>query len=152
MTIYKRQEKMKKYIQLLVHFLLMLLSQSQNPKCRANNGVGEEDWAILYKAPGQTRGKIIVSNSAGAWATGNADLTQQGGQSFGGTLEHVIGDHAQIKFLAYNNVPPRMPNVKTKSNSKGVIIVQTTPGTDAASWIVHTVPGFPAAKTGYSWP
>ncbi|KRZ81609.1 Deoxyribonuclease-2-alpha, partial [Trichinella sp. T8] len=143
---------MQKYVQLLVHFLLMLLSQSQNPKCRANNGVGEEDWAILYKAPGQTRGKIIVSNSAGAWATGNADLTQQGGQSFGGTLEHVIGDHAQIKFLAYNNVPPRMPNVKTKSNSKGVIIVQTTPGTDAASWIVHTVPGFPAAKTGYSWP
>ncbi|KRY44767.1 Deoxyribonuclease-2-alpha, partial [Trichinella britovi] len=24
--------------------------------------------------------------------------------------------------------------------------------TDSAAWIVHTVPGFPAAKTGYSWP
>ncbi|KRY44528.1 Plancitoxin-1, partial [Trichinella britovi] len=23
---------------------------------------------------------------------------------------------------------------------------------DSAAWIVHTVPGFPAAKTGYSWP
>ncbi|KRY26244.1 Deoxyribonuclease-2-alpha, partial [Trichinella spiralis] len=130
----------------------MLLSQSQNPKCRANNGVAEVDWAILYKAPGEIRGKIIVSNSAGAWVNGNGDLTRREQQSFGGTLEHVVGNNDNIKFLAYNNVPPGMPNVKTKSNSKGVIIVQTTPGTDAASWIVHTVPGFPAAKTGYSWP
>ncbi|KRZ41540.1 Plancitoxin-1 [Trichinella pseudospiralis] len=108
--------------------------------------------AILYKAPGQTRGKIIVSNSAGAWVDGAVALTTRAGQSFGVTLEHVIGDNAAIKFLAYNNVPPGMPKVKTKSNSKGLIILQTTPGTDAASWIVHTVPGFPAAKTGYSWP
>ncbi|KRZ86967.1 Deoxyribonuclease-2-alpha [Trichinella sp. T8] len=143
---------MQKYVQLLVHFLLMLLSQSQNPKCRANNGVDEVDWAILYKAPRQIRGKIIVSNSADAWVDGNADLTQQGGQSFGVTLQHVVGNHDDIKFLAYNNVPPLMPNVKTKSNSKGVIIVRTTQNIDAASWIVHTVPGFPAAKTGYSWP
>ncbi|KRX62828.1 Deoxyribonuclease-2-alpha [Trichinella sp. T9] len=152
MTIYKRQEKMQKYVQLLVHFLLMLLSQSQNPKCRANNGVGEEDWAILYKAPGQTSGKIIVSNNAAAWVDGAMALTQQGGQSFGVTLEHVVGNNNNIKFLAYNNVPPGMPNVKTKSNSKGVIILQTPVNADAASWIVHTVPGFPAAKTGYSWP
>ncbi|XP_003381637.1 deoxyribonuclease II family protein [Trichinella spiralis] len=108
--------------------------------------------AILYKAPGQTRGKIIVSDSAGAWVDGNAELTQQGGQSFGVTLEHVVTNNNNIKFLAYNNVPPLMPNVKTKSNSKGVIILQTPVNTDAASWIVHTVPGFPAAKTGYSWP
>ncbi|XP_003381780.1 deoxyribonuclease II family protein [Trichinella spiralis] len=32
----------------------------------------------------------------------------------------------------------------------GVIVLSTT--TDSAAWIVHTVPGFPAAKTGYSWP
>ncbi|KRX69714.1 Polyubiquitin, partial [Trichinella sp. T6] len=108
--------------------------------------------AILYKAPGQASGKIIVSTNAGAWANGAAVLTQQNGQSFGVTLEHVVGNHNEIKFLAYNNVPPGMPNVKTKSNSKGVIIVRTTANTDAASWIVHTVPGFPAAKTGYSWP
>ncbi|XP_003381621.1 deoxyribonuclease II family protein [Trichinella spiralis] len=135
-----------------VYFILITFAQSQNPKCRANNGGANVDWAILYKAPGQIRGKIIVSDSAGAWVDGNADLTQRDQQSFGGTLEHVVGNNDNIKFLAYNNVPPLMPNVKTKSNSKGVIIVQTTPGTDAASWIVHTVPGFPAAKTGYSWP
>ncbi|KRY26860.1 Deoxyribonuclease-2-alpha, partial [Trichinella spiralis] len=151
------QEKMQNHLQLLVHFILILFSQSQNPKCRANDGNAEVDWsgafrAILYKAPGQIRGKIIVSNSAGAWVNGNADLTQQNGQSFGVTLEHVVGNNNDIKFLAYNNVPPGMPNVKTKSNSKGVIIVRTTLNTDAASWIVHTVPGFPAAKTGYSWP
>ncbi|KRZ07578.1 Deoxyribonuclease-2-alpha, partial [Trichinella pseudospiralis] len=159
------QEKMQRYVQLLVHFILILLSQSQNPKCRANNGAGDVDWsiiklpshegsfrAILYKAPGQTRGKIIVSNSANAWVNGAEVLTTRAGQSFGVTLEHVVENHNDIKFLAYNNVPPGMPNVKTKSNSKGVIIVQTTANTDAASWIVHTVPGFPAAKTGYSWP
>ncbi|KRY08818.1 Ubiquitin [Trichinella patagoniensis] len=108
--------------------------------------------AILYKAPGENRGKIIVSTNAGAWANGAAVLTQQGGQSFGVTLEHVVANNDNIKFLAYNNVPPLMPNVKTKSNSKGVIILQTPVNADAASWIVHTVPGFPAAKTGYSWP
>ncbi|KRX13716.1 Polyubiquitin-C [Trichinella nelsoni] len=111
-----------------------------------------EVMAILYKAPGQASGKIIVSTNAGAWANGAAVLTQQAGQSFGVTLEHVVGNHNDIKFLAYNNLPPGMPNVNTKSNSKGVIIVRTTLNTDAASWIVHTVPGFPAAKTGYSWP
>ncbi|KRZ48958.1 Deoxyribonuclease-2-alpha [Trichinella nativa] len=146
---------MQNHLQLLVHFILILFSQSQNPnpKCRANDGNAEGVFrAILYKAPGQTRGKILVSRNAGAWVDGNGDLTRREQQSFGVTLEHVVGNHDQIKFLAYNNVPPRMTNVKTRSNSKGVIIVQTTPGTDAASWIVHTVPGFPAAKTGYSWP
>ncbi|KRY27191.1 Deoxyribonuclease-2-alpha [Trichinella spiralis] len=93
-----------------------------------------------------------AAHSAGAWVDGNADLTQRDQQSFGVTLEHVVGNDNNIKFLAYNNVPPGMPNVKAKSNSKGVIILQTTLNTDAASWIVHTVPGFPAAKTGYSWP
>ncbi|KRY26966.1 hypothetical protein T01_12847 [Trichinella spiralis] len=78
--------------------------------------------AILYKAPGQTSGKIIVSNSAGAWVDGAVVLTTRAGQSFGVTLEHVVGNHDEIKFLAYNNVPPGMPNVKTKSNSKGVEI------------------------------
>ncbi|KRX36429.1 Deoxyribonuclease-2-alpha [Trichinella murrelli] len=147
------QEKMQNHLQLLVHFILILFSQSQNPKCQANNGGAEGAFrAILYKAPGQTRGKIIVSNNAGAWEDGAQVLTTRQGQSFGVTLQHVVENHNEIKFLAYNNVPPGMPNVKTKSNSKGVIIVQTTQNTDAASWIVHTVPGFPAAKTGYSWP
>ncbi|XP_003366426.1 conserved hypothetical protein [Trichinella spiralis] len=34
----------------------------------------------------------------------------------------------------------------------GVIIVSTAPGANEGKWIVHTVPGFPAAKTGYNWP
>ncbi|KRY27127.1 Deoxyribonuclease-2-alpha [Trichinella spiralis] len=153
---------MLSYVKLHTYFILIAISQSQNPKCRQADGAGDVDWlyfrAILYKAPGQASGKIIVSTNAGAWANGAAVLTQQGGQSFGVTLEHVVGNNDNIKFLAYNNVPPGMPNVKTKSNSKvvqpfqGVIILQTPVNTDAASWIVHTVPGFPAAKTGYSWP
>ncbi|KRX52138.1 hypothetical protein T09_3854 [Trichinella sp. T9] len=116
------------------------MSESQNPKCRQADGAGDVDWlviknymqnkirhycfaycrAILYKAPGQASGKIIVSTNAGAWANGAAVLTQQNGHSFGVTLEHVVANNDNIKFLAYNNVPPGMPNVKTKSNSKGM--------------------------------
>ncbi|KAL1284941.1 Plancitoxin-1 [Trichinella pseudospiralis] len=61
-------------------------------------------------------------------------------------------DQHKLMFLAYNNVPPAVPNVQTKSNSKGVIIVSTAAGANEGRWIVHTVPGFPAAKTGYNWP
>ncbi|KRY27679.1 Deoxyribonuclease-2-alpha, partial [Trichinella britovi] len=74
------------------------------------------------------------------------------GHSFAGSLTGVVADAQDIKFLAYNNVPPAVPNVQTKSNSKGVIIVSTAGGANEGRWIVHTVPGFPAAKTGYSWP
>ncbi|KRZ00488.1 Deoxyribonuclease-2-alpha [Trichinella zimbabwensis] len=106
--------------------------------------------AIVYKAPGQATGKIILAGAAASWDDGAAALTNAGGHSFGKTLEHVIGNNAAIKFLAYNNVPPQVPKVNTKSNSKGVIVLSTAG--DAAAWIVHTVPGFPAAKTGYTWP
>ncbi|KAL1245833.1 Deoxyribonuclease-2-alpha [Trichinella spiralis] len=106
--------------------------------------------AIVYKAPGQDTGKIILAGAAASWDNGATALMNAAGHSFGKTLEHVIGNNDRIKFLAYNNVPPRVPKVKTKSNSKGVIVLSTA--ADAAAWIVHTVPGFPAAKTGYTWP
>ncbi|KRX33525.1 Deoxyribonuclease-2-alpha, partial [Trichinella murrelli] len=64
-------------------------------------------------------------------------------------LTDVVGNNVNVKFLAYNNVPPGIPNVKTKS---GVIMISTAVNVNDGAWIVHTVPGFPAAKTGYSWP
>ncbi|KRX37561.1 Deoxyribonuclease-2-alpha [Trichinella murrelli] len=96
---------------------------------------------IVYKAPGQDNGKIILATAAGAWNDGAQALSSDNGHSFATALQHVVRDNGNIKFLAYNNAPPGVANVKTKSNSK-----------DSAAWIVHTVPGFPAAKTGYSWP
>ncbi|KRY00502.1 Deoxyribonuclease-2-alpha [Trichinella pseudospiralis] len=106
--------------------------------------------AIVYKAPGQANGKIIEATAAGAWQNGAQALSSDNGHSFAKTLEHVVGNNNNVKFLAYNNAPPGVPSIKTKSNSKGVIILATN--ADSAAWIVHTVPGFPAAKTGYSWP
>ncbi|KRY81929.1 Deoxyribonuclease-2-alpha [Trichinella pseudospiralis] len=106
--------------------------------------------SIVYKAPGQANGKIITAGDAGNWQDGAAAITADRGHSFAKALEHVVGNNDQIKFLAYNNVPPRVPKVKTKSNSKGVIILSTN--ADAAAWIVHTVPGFPIPKTAYTWP
>ncbi|KRZ29920.1 Deoxyribonuclease-2-alpha, partial [Trichinella pseudospiralis] len=104
----------------------------------------------VYKAPGQNTGKIIFATAAGAWDNGASAFTNNAGHSFAKTLEHVVGDHNNIKFLAYNNAPPGVPAIRTKSNSKGIIILSTN--ADSAAWIVHTVPGFPTAKTAYSWP
>ncbi|KRX53818.1 Deoxyribonuclease-2-alpha, partial [Trichinella sp. T9] len=105
--------------------------------------------AIVYKAPGQDNGKIILATAAGAWNDGAQALSSDNGHSFATALQHVVRDNGNIKFLAYNNAPPGVANVKTKSNSKGVIILATN--ADSAAWIVHTVPGFPAAKTGYTY-
>ncbi|KRX34157.1 Plancitoxin-1 [Trichinella murrelli] len=110
----------------------------------------ENHWALVYKAPGQDTGKIIFATVAGSWDNGAIAFTNNGGHSFAKTLEDVVRDHINIKFLAYNNAPPGVPNVNTKSNSKGLIILSTA--ADSASWIVHTVPGFPTARTPYSWP
>ncbi|KRX51722.1 Deoxyribonuclease-2-alpha, partial [Trichinella sp. T9] len=110
------------------------------------------ETAIVYKAPAQPNGKIIFATAAGAWDNGAQPFTNAGGHSFGKAIEHVVGNNGNIKFLAYNNAPPGVPNLKTKSNSKGIIILSDAAATDSAAWIVHTVPGFPAAKTGYNWP
>ncbi|KRZ67771.1 hypothetical protein T10_7160, partial [Trichinella papuae] len=91
---------------------------------------GTAPASIVYKAPGQANGKIIVAGAAGNWQDGAVAITAANGHSFAKALEHVVGNDGAIKFLAYNNVPPRVPKVKTKSNSKG----------------------FPIPKTAYTWP
>ncbi|KRZ16642.1 Deoxyribonuclease-2-alpha [Trichinella zimbabwensis] len=107
---------------------------------------------ILYKGPAQNTGKLLASDAPNDWANGAREVTQAAGHSFAVILTDVVGNNADVKFLAYNNVPPGIQNVKTKSNGKGVIMISTARGVNDGAWIVHTVPGFPAAKTGYSWP
>ncbi|KRY07660.1 Plancitoxin-1 [Trichinella patagoniensis] len=119
--------------------------------CRDSNGNNPADWAILYKAPAQPNGKILIAGAAGNWADNPAEVTANNGHSFAKALEHVIGADVNNKFISYNNEPPDVPKVKTKSSSKGVLMMDIT-GTDAAAWIVHTVPGFPKARTGYLFP
>ncbi|KAL1227064.1 Deoxyribonuclease-2-alpha [Trichinella pseudospiralis] len=138
------------FFNVLALFLFINLSDSQTSKCQNRVGGGAADWAIVYKAPGQANGKIIEATSAAAWQDGAQALSNNNGHSFAKTLEHVVGNDNNVKFLAYNNAPPGVPSIKTKSNSKGVIILATN--ADSAAWIVHTVPGFPTAKTAYSWP
>ncbi|KRX19748.1 Plancitoxin-1 [Trichinella nelsoni] len=115
------------------------------------NFVGLFPQAILYKAPAQSNGKVLVEGAAANWAGSPVAVTADNGHSFAKALEHVIAVNANNKFISYNNLPPDVPKVKTKSNSKGVLMMDTT-GTDAAAWIVHTVPGFPKARTGYLFP
>ncbi|XP_003382285.1 deoxyribonuclease II family protein [Trichinella spiralis] len=120
--------------------------------CQNSDGNNAADWAILYKAPAQPNGKILHAGAVGGnWADSPAAVTQNNGHSFAKAIEHVFAPHGENKFIAYNNDPPDVPKVRTKSNSKGVLMMDTG-NTDAAAWIVHTVPGFPKARTGYLFP
>ncbi|KRX56023.1 Deoxyribonuclease-2-alpha [Trichinella sp. T6] len=108
--------------------------------------------AILYKAPAKPNGKILHAGAAnGNWANSPQPIAGNNGHSFAKALEHVIAVNANNKFISYNNHPPDVPKVRTKSNSKGVLMMDTG-NDDAAAWIVHTVPGFPKARTGYLFP
>ncbi|KRX89349.1 Deoxyribonuclease-2-alpha [Trichinella pseudospiralis] len=146
----------KKYLIKCIGWILILWTYFPNislatSKCQNAAGGADADWAILYKAPAQTNGKVLVAGAAANWAGSPAVVTAANGHSFGRALEHVIAADANNKFISYNNLPPDVPKTKTKSNSKGVLMMDIT-GNDAAAWIVHTVPGFPKARTGYLFP
>ncbi|KRX12839.1 Plancitoxin-1 [Trichinella nelsoni] len=105
--------------------------------------------AIVYKAPARNMGKALIASVVGWQDT--PDLTVSPGNVVAKPLEHVIAANDANKFIAYNNIPPDIPKVKTKSNSKGVLMMNPQ-GADEAAWIVHTVPGFPKALRGYVFP
>ncbi|KRZ78252.1 Plancitoxin-1 [Trichinella papuae] len=107
--------------------------------------------AILYKAPWQKRGKILTA-PGNDWTNVPADLHNPVGHSFAAALADVIGNKPGIQFFAYNNNAPGIRGVKNNSNSKGILILNTNPGSDSASWFVHTVPGFPKPKTAWTFP
>ncbi|KRZ77919.1 Deoxyribonuclease-2-alpha [Trichinella papuae] len=132
---------MMKKIALLISLIhcIFYFCAAQTSKCQQTDGGGNVDWAILYKPPGQKRGRILIPPGA-AWVVYPADLETAG-----------VGAHGDKKFFAYNNAAPGVVGVKTKSNSKGVLILDVT-GTDSAAWIVHTVPGYPKPKVAYTFP
>ncbi|KRY05834.1 Deoxyribonuclease-2-alpha, partial [Trichinella patagoniensis] len=104
---------------------------------------------MVYKAPARNRGKALIAAAMGWQDT--PDLTMFPGNVVAKPLEHVYAANDANKFIAYNNIPPDIPKVKTKSNSKGVLMMNPQ-APDEASWIVHTIPGFPKALTGYVFP
>ncbi|KRX54721.1 hypothetical protein T06_15650 [Trichinella sp. T6] len=108
--LFNYEEKMLKFSKLLALFFVVRLSHSQTSKCQNK------------PAPGQNRGKIIFATGAGTWDDGAQPLSNVNQHSFAKALEHVVADNNNIKFIAYNNVPPSVPSVKTKSNSKGYSI------------------------------
>ncbi|KRX69393.1 Deoxyribonuclease-2-beta [Trichinella sp. T6] len=102
-------------------------------------------------APARNIGKALIAGvNANGWQN-TQDLTGPNNHAVVKSLEHVIMANAANKFIAYNNIPPDVPKVKTKSNSKGVLMINPN-DVDEASWIVHTIPGFPKALTGYVFP
>ncbi|KRX64126.1 Plancitoxin-1 [Trichinella sp. T6] len=119
--------------------------------CKQHQNAKMQGEVVMQTAPAQSNGKVLVEGAAANWAGSPVAVTADNGHSFAKALEHVIAVNANNKFISYNNLPPDVPKVKTKSNSKGVLMMDTT-NADAAAWIVHTVPGFPKARTGYLFP
>ncbi|KRX33704.1 Plancitoxin-1 [Trichinella murrelli] len=124
---------------------------AQTSKCQVAAGNRDADWAILYKPPGDKAGKILVP-AGGAWAPNPRDLENVREHSFAKALESVAQNHPAKSFFAYNNAAPGVIGIKTKSNSKGVVILDNTAPEDSAAWIVHTVPGYPKPKVPYTFP
>ncbi|KRX41263.1 hypothetical protein T09_5682 [Trichinella sp. T9] len=113
---------MLKFSELFALFFVVRLSHSQTSTCQNKQGNAAADWAIVYKAPGQDTGKIIFATAARTWDDGAQPLSNVNQHSFAKTLEDVVRNQNNIKFLAYNNAPPGVPSMKTKSNSKGYSI------------------------------
>ncbi|KRZ34502.1 Plancitoxin-1 [Trichinella pseudospiralis] len=116
-----------------------------------NYCLAQTSQAILYKPPGERQGKILIP-PGNSWVNNPHPLERVNDHSFAKTLENVAANHANIKFFAYNNAAPGVVGVKTRSNSKGVLIIDDRPAQSAAAWIVHTVPGYPKPKTAYTFP
>ncbi|KRY10907.1 Plancitoxin-1 [Trichinella patagoniensis] len=123
----------------------LLINHSIVIQCSALN----VDMSFIFHKQHQNakmQGELVMQTGVGGqnWANSPQPITRNNDHSFAKALEHVIAANAENKFISYNNHPPDVPKVRTKSNSKG--------NTDAAAWIVHTVPGFPKARTGYLFP
>ncbi|KRZ48711.1 Deoxyribonuclease-2-alpha [Trichinella nativa] len=112
---------------------------AKTSKCKVADGNADADWVVLYKPPGEKRGKILVP-PGDAWADNPQDLERAADHSFAKALESVAQNHQDKRFFAYNNAAP------------GVVILDTTAPADAAAWIVHTVPDYPKPKVAYTFP
>ncbi|KRX33763.1 Plancitoxin-1, partial [Trichinella murrelli] len=120
-------------------FCLFQFCTAQTSKCKVADGNADADWVVLYKPPGEKRGKILVP-PGDAWADNPQDLQNAAAHSFAKALESVVQNHNDKKFFAYNNA------------ASGVVILDIRAGTDEAAWIVHTVPGYPIPKVQYTFP
>ncbi|KRY44317.1 hypothetical protein T03_6615, partial [Trichinella britovi] len=138
---------------------ILYLHRMQNAKIIMHNKmqIVTTKMFILWLAPlspTQDRGKFLASDVPDNWVNGAATVTDRAGHSFAATLADVAGNNNNaVKFLAYNNVPPGRPNVKTKSNGKGrkcsylndlqlpiiyLIMISTAVNVNDGAWIVHT--------------
>ncbi|KRY53440.1 Plancitoxin-1 [Trichinella britovi] len=135
----------------LLLFCIFHFCIAQTSKCQRADGGGDINWVILYKPPGEKQGKILVA-AAPAWAAYPRDLDNNAGDhSFRKALESVTATHPNKNFFAYNNAAAGV-NVAINDACLGVVILDTTAQTDAAAWIVHTVPGYPKPKVAYTFP
>ncbi|KRX77340.1 Plancitoxin-1 [Trichinella sp. T6] len=132
-------------------FFTLNYCTAQTSQCQNVQGNANSDWAILYKPPGERQGKILIP-PGNSWVDNPHPLERDNSHSFAKALENVAVNQGNIKFFAYNNAAPGVVGVKTRSNSKGVLIIDDRPQQSAAAWIVHTVPGFPKPKATYTFP
>ncbi|KRY50470.1 Deoxyribonuclease-2-alpha [Trichinella britovi] len=130
---------------------MVLLYELVHDLCNVGDTVFEEFCGQFFIKPHGRKGKILTA-PGNDWVNVPADLHNPVGHSFAVASADVIGNKPGIQFFAYSNNAPGIRGVKNNSNSKGILILHTNPGTDSAPWFVHIVPGFPKPKTAWAFP
>ncbi|KRX76883.1 Deoxyribonuclease-2-alpha [Trichinella sp. T6] len=119
---------------------------------------------VLYKPPGTAALEEIIpyqhqqmqpqqQQYAQGWRRSQGDVTTNNNamyRTLSGLFMNTISE--QINGFAYNNDPPMMVGIRSKSTGKGVVLFNNQEENNEAFWFLHTVPGFVQALVQYVWP
>ncbi|KRX81668.1 Deoxyribonuclease-2-alpha [Trichinella sp. T6] len=107
---------------------------------------------LFYKLPKKTIAQIISATTP-TWTTDKAALTSKQNNSLVETLEGWIEPMSEnLSGFGYNNNPPSMSGMSTRSTSKGILMLTNSEAIDEAFYLVYTMDGFLENGVGWVWP
>ncbi|KRZ08365.1 Deoxyribonuclease-2-alpha [Trichinella zimbabwensis] len=119
---------------------------------------------VLYKPPGTVALEEIIPyhqqqqqpqqpQQTHGWRRSQGDITTNNNAMYvtlSGLFISTISE--QISGFAYNNNPPMMVGIRSKSTGKGVFLYNNQEENNEAFWFLHTVPGFVHTLVQFAWP
>ncbi|KRZ56689.1 Deoxyribonuclease-2-alpha [Trichinella nativa] len=107
---------------------------------------------LFYKLPKKTIAQIISATTP-TWTADKAALTSKQNNSLVETLEGWIEPMSEnLSGFGYNNNPPSMSGMSTRSTSKGILMLTNSEAIDEAFYLVYTMDGFLENGVGWVWP
>ncbi|KRZ94590.1 Deoxyribonuclease-2-alpha [Trichinella sp. T8] len=107
---------------------------------------------LFYKLPKKTIAQIISATTP-TWTADKAALTSKQNNSLVETLEGWIEPMSEnLSGFGYNNNPPSMTGMSTRSTSKGILMLTNSEAIDEAFYLVYTMDGFLENGVGWVWP